>query len=179
MASTLHAMKNKLIFRYDNFEACWIIIVHHFHCQNNHLLPLRNKVMGNEILHRQRVVRQRTERGIRDTEREVGGYVGSCCCVRVGSGVQTDATTPSNVGTCMVGRVQPIRLWRQCVMRVRGFHNVGRAAQTDPKLLRYVSAITKQKKCWELLAQKFDRFQTLGRRNNMQQGVQTDATCII
>ena len=25
--------------------------------------------------------------------------VGSCC-VRVGSGVQTDATTPNNVGTC-------------------------------------------------------------------------------
>ena len=28
-----------------------------------------------------------------------GGYVGSCC-VPVGSGVQTDATTPCNVGTC-------------------------------------------------------------------------------
>ena len=27
--------------------------------------------------------------------------VGSCC-VRVGSGVQTDATTPNNVGTCSV-----------------------------------------------------------------------------
>ena len=51
---------------------------------------------------------------------------------------------------CIVGRVQPIRLWRQCVMRVRGFNNVGRAAQTDPKLLRYASTITKQKKCWEL-----------------------------
>ena len=31
----------------------------------------------------------------------------------------------------------------------------------------------------KLLAQKFDRFQTLHTRNNMQQGVQTDATCII
>ena len=40
--------------------------------------------------------------------------------------------------------------------------------------LRYASAITEQKKCWELLAQKIKRFQTL--RNNMQQGVQTDAT---
>ena len=37
--------------------------------------------------------------GICVDEREVGGYVGSCC-VPVGSGVQTDATTPSNVGTC-------------------------------------------------------------------------------
>ena len=40
-----------------------------------------------------------TERGIRVDQREVGGYVGNCC-VRVGSGVQTDTTTPSNVGTC-------------------------------------------------------------------------------
>ena len=59
-------------------------------------------------------------------------------------------------------------------MSVRGPNNVGRAVQTDPTLLRYASAITEQKKCWELLAKKFDRFQTL--RNNMQQGVQTEAT---
>ena len=64
-------------------------------------------------------------------------------------------------------------------MRVCDFNNVEKAAQTDPKLLRNASTITKQKKCWELLAQKFDRFQTLRRRYNMQQGVETDATCII
>ena len=52
-------------------------------------------------------------------------------------------------------------------------------------LLRYASAITEQKKCWELLAENFDRFQTLRNntqqhlRNNMQQGVQTDAACNI
>ena len=46
-------------------------------------------------------------------------------------------------------------------------HKVGRAVQTDPTLLRYALAITEQKKCWELLAEKFDRFQTL--RNNTQQ----------
>ena len=40
--------------------------------------------------------------------------------------------------------------------------------------LHYASAITEQKKCWDLLAQKSNGFQTL--RNNMQQGVQTDAT---
>ena len=39
--------------------------------------------------------------------------------------------------------------------------------QTDPTLLRYASVITELKKCRELLAQKFDRFQTL--RNNSQQ----------
>ena len=33
--------------------------------------------------------------------------------------------------------------------------------------------ITEQKKCWELLAKKFDRFQTF---RDMPQGVQTDAT---
>ena len=52
-------------------------------------------------------------------------------------------------------------------MSVRGPNNVGRAVETDPTLLRYASAITEQKKCWELLAEKFDRFQTL--RSNKQQ----------
>ena len=62
-------------------------------------------------------------------------------------------------------------------MCVRGPNNVGRAVQTDPTLLRYASAITEQKKSWELLAQNFEPFQTL--RNNKQHGVQTDATCNI
>ena len=68
---------------------------------------------------------------------------------------------------CIVGGIQPISLCKPCVMSVRGPSNVGRAVQTDPTLLRYASAITEQKKCWELLAEKFDRFQTL--RNNTQQ----------
>ena len=59
--------------------------------------------------------------------------------------------------------------------RVRGPNNVGRAVQTDPTLLRYVSTITEQKKCWELFAQKFNPFQTS--RYSMQKSVQTDATC--
>ena len=69
---------------------------------------------------------------------------------------------------CIVGRIQPISLCKPCVMSVRGPNNVGRAVQTDPTLLRYASAITEQKKCWEL-AEKFDRYQTL--RNNIQQHV--------
>ena len=68
-------------------------------------------------------------------------------------------------------------LCKPCVMSVRDPNNVGRAVQTDPTLLRYASAITEQKKCWELLVEKFDRFQTL--RNNMQQVVQTNAACNI
>ena len=43
-------------------------------------------------------------------------------------------------------------------MRERGFNNVGRAAQTDPKLLPYASTITKRKKCWEMLAQSLTGF---------------------
>ena len=60
------------------------------------------------------------------------------------------------------------------------------APTLDLTFLRYVSAITEQKKCWELLAQKIDRFQTLRHNcqqattfNNLQQGSQTDATCNI
>ena len=68
---------------------------------------------------------------------------------------------------CIVGRIQPIILLRPCVMSARGSSNVGRAVQTDPTFLRYTSAITEQKKCWELLAEKSDRFQTL--HNNTQQ----------
>ena len=67
-------------------------------------------------------------------------------------------------------------------MRVRGPNTVGRAVQTDSTLLRNASAITEQKRCWELLTQTFDRFQyklCATTRNNMQQGVQTDATCNI
>ena len=51
-------------------------------------------------------------------------------------------------------------------MSVRGPNNVGGAVQTDPTLLRYASAIMEQKKCWELLAEKFDRFQTVRDNSN-------------
>ena len=71
----------------------------------------------------------------------------------------------------MVGTIHPIILCKPSIMRVRGPNNVGRAVKTDPNLLRYSSAITEQKKCWELLAQKFDGFQTL--HNNSQQHATT------
>ena len=50
-------------------------------------------------------------------------------------------------------------------MRMCGLNIVGRALQMDPTLLRYALEITEQKRCWELLAEQFDWFQTL--RNNM------------
>ena len=46
--------------------------------------------------------------------------------------------------------------------------NVGRGLQTDPTLLRYASAITKQKKCWDLLAHKFVGQQVCVRLNAEQ-----------
>ena len=64
-------------------------------------------------------------------------------------------------------RAWPQQCWKNCA--------------NGSSIVDYASAITEQKKCWELLAEKFDRFQTL--RNNIQQlvqhGVQTDATCSI
>ena len=60
-------------------------------------------------------------------------------------------------------RAQPQKCWKSC------------ANGSNIVALRFGDHGTK--KCWELLAEKFDRFQTL--RNNMQQGVQTDATCNI
>ena len=51
-------------------------------------------------------------------------------------------------------------------MRVRGPNNIGRVVKTDPTLMSYGSVITEQNKCWELLAQKFDQFQTS--RSNSQ-----------
>ena len=70
---------------------------------------------------------------------------------------------------CIVGRILPISLCKPCVMSVRGPKNVGRAVQTDPTLLRYASAITEQNKCWELLAEKFDRFLPLCNNTHIQQ----------
>ena len=83
---------------------------------------------------------------------------------------------------CILGKIQPIRLWRPCVMSTHGPNNVGRAVQTDPTLLCYASAITEQKKCWELLpVWPLSNFaqQHATTSNNMRQRVQTDATCNI
>ena len=55
----------------------------------------------------------------------------------VGSGVQTDSTTPNNLGPAVHrGRIQPISLCKPRVMSVRGSNNIGRAVQMDPTLLR-------------------------------------------
>ena len=78
--------------------------------------------------------------------------VGSCC-VRVGSGVQTDATTPKNVGRA----VQTIQHCCATLRRSRNKRNVG--------------------SCWLKSLTSFKLCATTS--NRMQQGVQTDATCNI
>ena len=52
-------------------------------------------------------------------------------------------------------------------MCMHGPNIVGRSMQMDATLLCYASVIMEQKTCWELS------------RNNLQQGVQTGATCNI
>ena len=52
-------------------------------------------------------------------------------------------------------------------MCLHGLNIDGGAMQMDATLLCYASAIMEQKTCWELLC------------NNLQQGVQTGATCNI
>ena len=82
---------------------------------------------------------------------------------------------------CMVGRIQRISLCKPCVMSVRCPNNVGRAVQMDSTLLRYAHG-TKEMlgvvgwKVW--LVSNFAQ-QNATTSNNMQQGVQTDATCNI
>ena len=43
-------------------------------------------------------------------------------------------------------RMQPLRLWRPCVMRMHGPYNVERAVQMDPTLLHFTSVISWQNK---------------------------------
>ena len=99
--------------------------------------------------------RRKTENGEGDMRRRTGG--GRVCWELLRPCWQWCANRCNNSKQCwdlqcIVGRVWPIRLWRQCVMRVRGFNNVGKAVQTNPRLLRYASTIMKQQKCWEMLA---------------------------
>ena len=107
---------------------------------------------------------------------------------------------------CIMGRIRPIRLckltklgchlvfnalinavptpWRLYVMRVGGQNNVGIAVQTDIQHCWATLPRSRNKKCWELLAQTFDQFQTScnssqEQNNNMQYGVKTNANCNI
>ena len=59
---------------------------------------------------------------------------------------------------CIMGRIRPMRT---CVMRVRGLNNVQEQLyKTDPTFSRCAPAITEQKKCCELLANKVASFFT-------------------
>ena len=82
-----------------------------------------------------------------------------------------------------------IQKWYECSIDDRNhdrydwvFRSVVENEDLYGHCLCYASVITEQKKCWKLLAQKFDQYwsnfaqQLSTKRNNMQQGVQTDAT---
>ena len=82
------------------------------------------------------------------------------CCVRVGSGVQTDATTPNTVRTCSASAWDewPQPCWNSYALRIQHCWVTLRRSKN-------------KKKFWELLAQKFYCCQTL--RNNSQQHATT------
>ena len=76
-----------------------------------------------------------------------------------------------------VGRIQPIRICKPCVLLVRGPNNVGRTVKTDQILLYHATVITEQDKFWELFALSLTSFKLCATNltcNNMQQGVQTN-----
>ena len=109
--------------------------------------------------------------------------------MRVGSGVEMDATSPNIVGPTVLRVVASVlavackrmqqlltvlanhACWsitqsygvtvsKETMCDARGWpQHCSRAVQTDPTLSRYTPVITEQKKCWELLAQNIDRFQ--------------------
>ena len=95
------------------------------------------------------------------------------CCVYVGSGVQTDATTQSQQCwdlQCIVGRIQPISLCKLCVISVRGPNNVGRAVQRIQHCcatLRRSRNKTNVGSCWLKSLTGFKLCATT--RNNIQQ----------
>ena len=112
------------------------------------------------------------------------------CCVRFGSGVQTDATfTPNNVGTCSACCGKDTTHTCETLETICNVLCVWLAPTMLEEQQCCALAITyymEQKKCWELLAQKFNCFQTLHNNsqqhatttyNIMQKGAQTDATC--
>ena len=99
--------------------------------------------------------------------------VGSCG-VRVGSGLQTGATTPNNVGICSVGGLQPIRCnsraWPQQCWKCK---RIQRCCAT----LRRSRNGRNVGSCWFKGLTGFKLCATTP--NNMQQGVQTTGTCNI
>ena len=77
---------------------------------------------------------------------------------------------------CIVGRIQPIRLWRPCVMSVRGPSNVGRAVQMDPTLFFGPTLRRSRKKrsvgsCWPKSLTAFNLCATTP--NNTQKHITT------
>ena len=102
--------------------------------------------------------------------------LGQQCCKLLCPCWQWCANACNNVGTCtsIERRMQPLRLWRpwhgnayasplQCWKSCANGSNI--------VAFHFSDQLTEQKKCWELSAQNFDRFQAL--HNNCQQHATT------
>ena len=106
-------------------------------------------------------------------------YVVKDCVTTLKGHVQSDASTPNLLLGQRCWELLCL-CWQWCANGCNNSNNVDAPAVHRRKdkthktstLLRYASAITEQKECWELLAHKFDRFQIL--RNNSRQ---LDTTC--
>ena len=87
-------------------------------CKRTQQLPTLLRQQCWELL---RACWQWCANGRNNSQQCCANNVGSCS-VRVGSGVQTDATQSQQCRDlqCIVGRIQPISLCKPCVMRVRG-----------------------------------------------------------
>ena len=88
--------------------------------------------------------------------------------------LNTQCQTCNELVACLISEKKFVKhtnppTWRPSGMHVRGLSDVGRPVQKVLNLWPYTLAIMEQQKCWELLAQKYDRFKTLG--NNSQQHV--------
>ena len=103
------------------------------------------------------------------------GVVGTCCMVR--------ANECNNCQQCWRLSKEAIYfgiaiLKKDCNAHAQRFSRGQHCCGSGSTLLRFASPVTEQWKYWDLLRQKFDRFQTI--RNKCQQccgSMQTDATC--
>ena len=81
---------------------------------------------------------------------------------------------------CIVGRIQPMSLCKPCVMNVRGPNNVARAVKRIQHCCTTLWRSRNKRNVASFWLKSLTGFKLCATtRNNMQQGVQTDATCNI
>ena len=97
--------------------------------------------------------------------------------MRVGSGLQTVATTPNQ---CIVGRTQPISLCKPCVMSVRGPNLLEELCKRIQHCCTTLRRSRNKRNLGSSWLKSLTGFKLCATTSNiMQQGVQTYATCNI